>query len=77
MSVEIATREDFERLAAEVRMLREILDGATVIPKPQWVSIAEAAKRKGVHPDTIKRRIEAGTLKARGSGKLREVYLPE
>lgn len=76
MSIEIPTREDFERLAAEVRQLREAIEGATVMPRPEWVSIAEAAKRKGVHPDTIKRRIEAGTIKARGSGKLREVYLP-
>lgn len=76
MSIEIPTREDFERLAAEVRLLREVLEGATVVPKSEWVSIAEAAKRKGCHPDTIKRRIDAGTLKARGAGKLREVYLP-
>lgn len=76
MSIEIPTREDFERLAAEVRLLREVLEGATVTPRPAWVSISEAAKRKGVHPDTIKRRIEDGSLKARGSGKLREVYLP-
>jgi hypothetical protein len=76
MGIEIPTREDFERLAAEVRLLREVLEGATITPRPEWVSIPEAAKRKGVHADTIKRRIESGTLKARGSGKLREVYLP-
>lgn len=76
MSIEIPTREDFERLAAEVRQLRQVLEGATITPAPEWVSVAEAAKRKGVHPDTIKRRIADGTLKARGAGKLREVYLP-
>lgn len=76
MSIEIPTREDFERLAAEVRALRQVLEGATITPAPEWVSIADAAKRKGCSTDTIKRRIADGTLKARGAGKLREVYLP-
>lgn len=76
MSIEIPTREDFERLAAEVRALRQVVEAATIAPKEQWVSISEAARREGVHPDTIRRRISDGTLKTRGAGKLRRVYLP-
>lgn len=74
--VEIPTREDFERLTAEVRALRQVVEAATITRKEQWVSIAEAARREGVHPDTIRRRINDGTLKAHGAGKLRKVYLP-
>jgi excisionase family DNA binding protein len=76
MAIELPTREDFERLENEVRQLREAVKGATITPAPEWVSIREAAERKGCHPDTIRRRIDAGELKARGSGRLREVYLP-
>lgn len=74
--VEIPTKADFERLTAEVRALREVVEAATIAPKEQWVSISEAARREGVHPDTIRRRISDGTLKAKGSGKLRKVFLP-
>lgn len=76
MSIEIPTRADFERLEARIERLASAIEGATITPAPAWVSVAEAAKRKGVHPDTIKRAIAAGSLKSRGAGKMREVYLP-
>lgn len=37
---------------------------ATVSPTVESVSIAQAAEREGVHPDTIRRRIADGTLPA-------------
>ncbi len=68
----------FEQLSAKLDRLEKKLDGATVIPKPEWVSITEAAKHYGKHPDTINRWVERGKLEARGEGSLRRVrILPE
>lgn len=53
--------------------LHSRLDGATVIPAPEWLTISEAAARLGVDRSTVHRRIASGTLEAKGNGKLRRV----
>lgn len=71
--VEIPTREDFARLEAKVEMMIAKIDGATITPAPDWVSVSEAARRDGVSTDTIYRQIKAGERESRGSGKSRKV----
>jgi len=70
--IETAVARAVAPLVEEVRSLKEKID-----PRPEWVSIPEAAKIKDVSPDTIRRRIASGQLEARGNGKLREVRLIE
>ena len=64
-----------QRMEKSMGDLHARLDGATVVPAPEWLTIAEAAKELGVHPDTIRRRIEAGSLEAKGYGKTRRVKI--
>lgn len=47
--------------------------GHTVQPEPQWLSVPDAARACGVSVDTIRRRVRAGEIEARGSGKLLRV----
>ena len=61
-----ALREEIAALRHEVKSLKG---------GPEWCRIPEAARRLGVSPDTVRRRIANGQLEARGSGKLREVKL--
>lgn len=60
-------------LRADIADLKAVLRAATVIPAPEWVSIAEAAKRLGCSADTIRRRVAQGQIKAQGAGKLKRV----
>jgi excisionase family DNA binding protein len=71
--IDIATAEDIERVEAKLDRLTAMIEGATVSPAPEWVSMSEAARRKGVHRSTIDRWIKEQRLQARGAGKLREV----
>lgn len=73
MPAQIATTEDLAALHAEIRAIRQMLEGATVIPAPEWVSIKEAARRMNVKPETIRNRIARGEMEARGAGRMREV----
>jgi len=73
--VQIPTKEDFEALSRKIDALRQDLQGATIIPAPEWVCIKEAARRKGVTEDTVRRWIRDGQIEARGAGRLREVRL--
>ncbi|MCD1620824.1 helix-turn-helix domain-containing protein [Salipiger manganoxidans] len=68
---------DFALLAAEIQRLREDLRGAMIVPAPEWMPIKEAAAAMGVSTDTVRRRIDAGALEARGAGKLRRVRVPQ
>ncbi len=65
--------EDFAALRSEIRALRNQINGAIITPRAEWISIAEAAKAKGVNRSTIHRWIASGKLEARGSGRLRQV----
>lgn len=51
------------------------LEAAQIRPKPDWVSIPEAMAHYGCSADTIRRRVASGALKARGSGKLKQVLV--
>lgn len=64
---------ELDALREEIAALHEKLDALTA--KPEWVRVPEAARRLGVSPDTVRRRIASGEIEARGSGKLREVRL--
>ena len=74
MPAQIATAEDMARLEGKIDALTRILTGATVQPAPEWVSIRDYMARHGIKSaSTVYRKIEAGELQARGSGKTREV----
>ena len=60
-------------LQADIAEIRAMIRDATVIPAPEWVSIAEAARRLGCSTDTIRRRVAAGSMQAKGNGKLKRV----
>jgi len=64
-----------ERVLDRLAELERKLDQFEIKPRPEWISVAEYARLKNVSPRTVKRRIEAGQLEARGSGKLREIHL--
>lgn len=65
----------YEKIIAEIRDLKGKIDGATITPRPEWVSVPVAAKAKGVTPATVRRWINEGRIEARGVGKAREVRL--
>jgi len=65
--------ERLDRLEAELRALREQLQGATIVPRPEWLTVAQAADALNVSGETIRRRIASGELEAKGSGKTRRV----
>lgn len=69
--------EDLERLieAAAERALSKALSGATITPRPEWLTIPEAANFLRVSTDTIRRKIDRGELVAKGSGKARVVRI--
>lgn len=67
--------ETLARLERKLDLITARLSDATVIPAPEWCSITEAAKRLGVSPATIRRKIAAGQLDSRGTGKTKQVHL--
>jgi hypothetical protein len=69
--MQIATAEHIARVEAKLDAIAARLDD--IAPPPQWVSVAEYMAMKGVSKSTVYRRIDAGELEARGSGKSREV----
>ncbi|HCO91066.1 MAG TPA: hypothetical protein DIT40_08850 [Alphaproteobacteria bacterium] len=75
LQVNLATTDDIERLERQIQRLTDMLQGAQVIPAPEWVSIQEAAKHHGRTARTIRDWIDAGKLEARGSGRCREVRI--
>ena len=71
MQLDLATSKDIAEVMAEIRAVRQRLD--ELAPPPEWISVAEYMDRKDVSKSTVYRRIKAGELQARGSGKTREV----
>lgn len=49
------------------------MHGRTVQMEPQWLSVPDAARACSVSVYTIRRRVRAGEIEARGSGKLLRV----
>lgn len=68
--------DSLDALRAEVRQLREMLAGATIIPAPQWLPVGEAAKALGRDRTTINRWIALGRLEAKDTGGRRLVKVP-
>lgn len=66
---------ELKLVMAELRTIRQMLEGATVTPAPQWMTIAEACSALGVSRATVHRKIASGELEAKGSGKTRMVRL--
>ena len=59
----------------EISAIKIALARATIQPAPEWVTVGQAAKQLGVTPQTIRRKIDAGQIQAKGSGKTRQVRL--
>ena len=64
-----------DRLERRIEELSASLRGATVTPRPEWMSVRAAAEHLSVSPDTIRRRIVSGELEAKGNGKMRRVRI--
>lgn len=71
---QIATKGDINTLRDMIAELARKLDTATVTrDESGWMTRHQAAAHFGVTVSTIDRKIAAGELEARGSGKTREV----
>lgn len=45
-------------------------------PPQEWLSVTDAAAKLGCTESTVRRKIAAGEVEARGTGKTRRVRLP-
>jgi excisionase family DNA binding protein len=72
---EIATKDDVARVLDRLDALERRLAAVTMQARDEWLSVSEAAAQCGVSESTIRRRIAAGDLQAKGSGKMRRVRL--
>lgn len=66
---------DLQRLSDQVDRLTRMVEGATITPAPTWHTISDAARKLGVDPSTIHRKIDRGELKAKGAGRTRRVMI--
>jgi excisionase family DNA binding protein len=66
-----------ERLEKRLDTVLRLLEGVKATPRPEWVTVNEAARALKVSPDTIRRQIRDGKMEARGAGKARRVRLVE
>lgn len=73
MQLDLATSKDIADLRADIRAVHQRLD--ELAPPPEWVSVTEYMRRKGVSKSTVYRKIKAGELQDRRSGKTREVKI--
>ena len=64
-----------DSIRAELAEIKALLQRATVTPAPDWVSIGEAARIRGVSTSTIRRWIDLGQLEATGTGKARRIKI--
>ena len=71
----VADQGEIDALRAELRAIRSILEGATITPAPEWVSIERACEIYRVGKSTIYRKINDGSLEAKGVGKMRRVKI--
>lgn len=67
--------ETVARIERQLQHLTAALESATVIPAPEWCSIKDAARKRGVSTATIRRKVAMGQIEARGTGKTRQVRL--
>lgn len=64
---------ELTQVMAELRAIRQMLEGARIVPAPEWLTIPQACEALGCSRATVHRKIAAGELEARGSGKTRMV----
>jgi hypothetical protein len=73
MTFALISTADLADLLADIAALKAALDRATVIPAPEWVSVAEAQRLLDCSEATVRRKIADGSLEAKGAGKLKRV----
>lgn len=73
----LVPRSDLEHIKTTMQEVLAELKGSKIEPRPEWMSIAEAARHLGCSPDTVRRRINNGELEAKGRGKLRRVKVSD
>lgn len=73
----IVPTADLDRLFGEIRELRTIIEGATIAPRPEWLTVAEFAEMIGKSTRTVKRRIDSGELETRNIAGTTMVRAPK
>ena len=77
--IEATSLEDLHREVASVKSdlqrLCAALEAVQVKREPEWMLVKDYATKCKVTPRTVNRWIDEGKLKARGSGRAREVKL--
>lgn len=68
---------EMEAMRKDIQRLAQMIEGATITPPNEWLPIPDAAEALGVDVSTVHRRLKAGSLEARGSGRLRRVKVPQ
>lgn len=63
------------QMMRDMSEIKIALARATIQPAPEWVTVGQAAKQLGVTSQTIRRKIDAGQIQAKGIGKTRQVRL--
>jgi excisionase family DNA binding protein len=69
----VIDRSELRWLIDEVAQLRAEIRSVRITPRPEWVTVAEAAKIHERSEKTITRWIEAGTIEAKHVGGKRLV----
>jgi excisionase family DNA binding protein len=72
----VIDQQSFMQLMQDIAEIKIALARATIQPKPEWVTVAEAALILGVTAGTIRRKIDKGEFPAKGAGKGRLIKLP-
>ena len=65
-----------DAVLVRLERLENMLQGVTIQPKPEWVSVRDYAKQLNRCQKTVTRMIERGEMEARGSGHSRMVRVP-
>jgi hypothetical protein len=73
-SLEEHTRR-IEAMESRIERLCAALEAVQVQREPEWMPVKDYATKYDVTPRTVNRWIDEGKLKARGSGRAREVKL--
>ena len=59
-----------DSLRMEIVRLHRRLDGVTMAPRPEWVTVAEYAEKVGRTKRTVRNWIDAGTVDTKVEGKV-------
>lgn len=72
-SFTLVPTEWLKRIEGRIGELDAKIEGATITPAPEWLTISEAARKMEVDRTTIHRWADTGRIEVRGSGKTRRV----